>query len=70
MFGAMGQATFFAPSMRMITDFAEPAIHTNVAGGPSERRFSKYYTMGIKEWLQGDYFTYRFENDTEGSWSG
>jgi acyl-homoserine lactone acylase PvdQ len=24
-------------------------------GGPSDRRFSKYYKTQIKEWLEGEY---------------
>ncbi len=55
LFMAGGRQTSFAPSYRMICDLAEDAIHTNIAGGPSDRRFSKYYTMGIKDWMVGRY---------------
>lgn len=58
-FKAMGQAATFAPSVRMITDFIEHAIHTNVAGGPSDRRFSKYYSMGLKDWKEGKYSVFK-----------
>ena len=49
-------------NIRMITDFAAAEIHTNNAGGPSERRFSGYYTMGLDEWLQGTYHVYTAED--------
>jgi penicillin G amidase len=57
-FKAMGQPATFAPSYRMITDLCENILHTNLAGGPSERRFSKYYTKGLEEWTTGRYFVY------------
>ncbi len=47
----------FAPSYRLIADLGEELIHTNSAGGPSDRRFSEYYTTGIEEWLSGIYYT-------------
>ncbi|MCJ7771527.1 MAG: penicillin acylase family protein, partial [Desulfobacterales bacterium] len=50
-----GRQTTFTPSYRIICDLAEDAIHTNIAGGPLDRRFSKYYTMGIKDWISGRY---------------
>ena len=36
-----GRVTSFAPSYRLVTDFAETAAHTSLAGGPSDRRFSQ-----------------------------
>ena len=45
----------FAPSYRMITDLGENILYTNLAGGPSERRFSKYYASGLQEWINGRY---------------
>ena len=62
LFCMMGQPSTFAPTFRMITDFAAAEIHTNNAGGPSERRFSGYYTMGLDEWLQGTYHVYTAED--------
>lgn len=64
-FKAMGQTSTFAPSYRMITDFAEPIIEANVAGGPSDRRFSKYYTMGLKDWMGGTYHVLRPQSASE-----
>lgn len=50
-----GRVTSFAPSFRMITDFAKDELHTNLAGGPSDRRFSKWYCSDLKNWLAGKY---------------
>ncbi len=48
-----GRTTTFIPSYRLITDFAEQAVHTALAGGPSDRRFSRWYKAGIDDWLAG-----------------
>jgi penicillin amidase len=48
-----GRTTSFAPSFRLVTDFAEPAAHTALAGGPSDRRFSRWYASGIEAWRRG-----------------
>jgi penicillin amidase len=45
--------TVFAPSFRLITDLATDEAHTALPGGPSDRRFSKWYANGISDWLQG-----------------
>ena len=55
LFMAGGRQTSFAPSYRIISDLAEEAIHTNIAGGPSGRRSSGYYMMGIDGWISGKY---------------
>ena len=44
-----------APTFRMICDFGEDVLHANVAGGASDRRFSKFYTSGLDAWAQGEY---------------
>ena len=54
-FRAMGQQATFAPSLRMITDMDTQEIHTNLAGGASDSRFSKYYTNGMANWKNGVY---------------
>jgi penicillin amidase len=41
------------PAFRMVTDLAKDAIHTALAGGPSDRRFSKWYVSGLADWLAG-----------------
>lgn len=45
----------FSPTYRFITDFNEEKIHSVLAGGPSDRRFSGLYTSGIKGWIEGEY---------------
>jgi penicillin amidase len=58
-FKAMGQEGTFSPTLRMITDLATREMHTNLAGGASDRRFSKYYTLGLKDWREGRYERYK-----------
>ena len=50
-----GRTTSFAPSVRVVVDFAEPGMRTAGAGGPSDRRFSRWYTSGLAGWLAGEY---------------
>jgi len=50
-----GRQTSFLPSYRWITDFSENVLHTNLAGGPSDRRFSGWYFSDMKNWLAGKY---------------
>jgi len=54
-FSAYGRPSSFAATFRMITDLATDELHTNIAGGASDRRFSKYYKAGLKEWAAGVY---------------
>jgi penicillin amidase len=50
-----GRQTSFAPSVRLIADMSESVIHTCLAGGPSDNRFSKWYKTGIDAWKSGNY---------------
>ncbi len=50
-----GRKTSFAPSFRMITDMAENSIHTNLAGGVADRRFSNLYNNDFNNWMNGIY---------------
>ncbi|GAH88084.1 unnamed protein product, partial [marine sediment metagenome] len=50
-----GRLTSFAPSQRLVTDMAEERMHTNLAGGPSDRRFSRWYCSDLKNWRAGRY---------------
>jgi len=50
-----GRQTSFAPSYRLITDFGEAAAYTCLAGGPSDRRFSRWYACEVGDWLNGRY---------------
>jgi len=52
-----GRVTSFAPSYRLVTDFGEQSVRTCLAGGPSDRRFSPWYTSGIDDWLAGRFKT-------------
>ncbi|MBN2223669.1 MAG: penicillin acylase family protein [Deltaproteobacteria bacterium] len=54
-FKSAGRLTTFAPSYRLIADLGETAIHTNIPGGPSDRRYSPYYTSDIRSWQSGAY---------------
>ena len=50
-----GREMSFAPSFRMVTDLATDQIQTTLAGGSSDRRFSKWYANGFSDWLEGRY---------------
>ena len=54
-FKSAGRVTTFSPSYRMIADLAEKALHTNIAGGSSDRRFSRWYMSDMENWLKGVY---------------
>ncbi|GAB6090509.1 penicillin acylase family protein [Spirochaeta dissipatitropha] len=48
-----GMDTSFCPSLRLITDMQSDTVHTNLAGGISDRRFSSLYLKGLDLYLQG-----------------
>jgi len=54
-FRSAGRTSTFCPSYRIITDMTTDELHTNLPGGPSERRFSKLYTSDINNWIAGIY---------------
>ena len=43
------------PAYRMLIDLAEPGLKTSIAGGPSDRRFSRWYLTDLENWTQGIY---------------
>jgi len=45
----------FAPSYHFTTDLGTDQSHTNLPGGPSESRFSKFYRIDIPKWITGEY---------------
>lgn len=47
--------TTFAPSYHFVTDLGSDEIWTNLPGGPSESRFSRYYKNDLPRWRDGDY---------------
>jgi penicillin amidase len=51
LYRAGGRETTFAPSYRIVTDLGENVAHTCLAGGPSDRRFSRWYASGLADWL-------------------
>lgn len=50
-----GRTTTFSPSFRMIVEIEKEGIWTNIAGGPSGARFSKWYKSDLKNWEKGHY---------------
>ena len=50
-----GRVTSFAPSVRLVTDLGTDEVHTALAGGVSDRRFSRWYVSDLKRWLRGEY---------------
>jgi penicillin amidase len=47
--------TTFAPSYHFVADLETDQAWTNLPGGPSESRFSKWYTTDIARWAAGEY---------------
>lgn len=54
-FKSAGRTTTFSPSYRLIADMNTAELHTNIAGGPSDRRFSRWYISDMPDWLGGVY---------------
>jgi hypothetical protein len=46
-----GRESAFCPSWRFVTDLATDASETALAGGPSDRRFSRWYATDLARWL-------------------
>jgi len=47
--------TSFAPSYHFVTDMGVDEAWSNLPGGPSESRFSKWYKCDIPLWASGEY---------------
>ena len=45
-----GRQTSFAPAYRVIADMSEDGMYTNLLGGPSDRRFSRWYKSEVNAW--------------------
>ena len=54
-FRMAGRGTSFAPAYRMVADFGEDGVHTNLPGGVSDRRFSSLYCNDLANWIAGRY---------------
>ena len=52
-FRQAGRETSWAPGYRFATEFPDPVAHTALAGGPSDRRFSRWYANEVHDWLAG-----------------
>jgi penicillin amidase len=50
-----GRVATFSPTYRFITEMHVGKLHSNHAGGPSEKPDSKWYSSGIEDWLKGIY---------------
>jgi len=50
-----GRATSFAPSLRILVDLGEQALHSALAGGPSDARRSRWYCSDLERWRRGAY---------------
>lgn len=48
-----GRDVAVGPSYRLVTDLAQRVIWTALPGGPSDRRFSRWYTSGVRGWAEG-----------------
>jgi penicillin amidase len=48
-----GRDSVGGPSYRFITDMATSEIHTSLPGGPSDRRFSRWYASELEDYLAG-----------------
>ena len=47
--------TTFSPSYHLVTDMGTDIAWTNLPGGPSESRFSRYYKNDLPRWFTGTY---------------
>lgn len=45
----------FAPSYHFVTELNTTEAWTNLPGGPSESRFSRYYKSDLERWRKGEY---------------
>jgi penicillin amidase len=48
-----GREICVGPSYRMVTDLAQPVLRTALPGGPSDRRLSPWYAIGVAGWWSG-----------------
>lgn len=55
LYNSGGRTTSFCPTFRMIAEMDKNYIRTALAGGPSDRRFSKWYLSGQDGWEKGEY---------------
>ena len=58
-----GRVTTFIPSLRMVTEMGSDTLYSNLAGGPSDNRFSKWYVSDLENWMEGRYKVTRGEGE-------
>jgi len=54
-FNSAGRTTTFSPSCRIIADMGSRELHTNTTGGNCDRRFSRWYSNNMKDWITAGY---------------
>lgn len=54
-YNSAGRRTSFAPSIRTVIEMETDVCYTNLIGGPSDRRFSRWYASDVKNWENGIY---------------
>jgi penicillin G amidase len=57
------RAGCLAPSVRLIADLGTDELVTSMPGGPSDRRFSRWYCSGLSGWLNGDFKRLRIRRE-------
>ena len=57
--------TTFFPSYRIVSDLSGYDCRSNIAVGPSDRRFSKWYVSDLENWKKGKYRTLCVGNHRE-----
>ena len=48
-----GREVAVGPSFRLVTELGGDVIWTALPGGPSDRRFSRWYSSGVRDWVEG-----------------
>ena len=48
-----GREVAVGPSIRLVTELADRVVWTALAGGPSDRRWSRWYTSDVARWRGG-----------------
>jgi penicillin amidase len=57
LFRSSRRETAITPSIRIIADMATDELQTTLEGGPSDRRFSRWYCSDLTDWFVGRYKT-------------
>jgi penicillin amidase len=50
-----GGVTTFAAVIRIVTDLGADKVHTALAGGVTDRQFSRWYVSDLERWLRREY---------------